>query len=90
LATALVDRSDTASGTSQARLPWQADDIDGVTYLDRALAPGTLVNVAVEEVVEDYDFQASVIGVESATVVRESRRSRELPLGPQSIGSYGR
>jgi ribosomal protein S12 methylthiotransferase len=90
LATALVDRSDTASGTSQARLPWQADDIDGVTYLDRALAPGTLVNVAVEEVVEDYDFQASVIGVESATVVREYRRSRELPLGPQSIGSYGR
>jgi len=41
-ALALVDRSDAKRGTSQARLPWQADDIDGVTQLDEALAPGTI------------------------------------------------
>src|SRR5678815_3162240 len=33
-ALAIVDRSDAKRGTSQARLPWQADDIDGVTHLD--------------------------------------------------------
>jgi ribosomal protein S12 methylthiotransferase len=52
-ALALVDRSDAKSGTSQARLPWQADDIDGVTQLDEALLPGTIAEVAVEEVVDD-------------------------------------
>jgi len=55
--------TDPERGTSQARLPWQADDIDGVTQIDEALAPGTMVEVAVEEVVDDYDFQASVIRV---------------------------
>ncbi|MGH7650956.1 MAG: 30S ribosomal protein S12 methylthiotransferase RimO [Gemmatimonadaceae bacterium] len=89
-AIALVDRADVARGTSQARLPWQADDIDGMTRLDQVLAPGTMVNVAVEEVVDDYDFKASVIRVESPPITRASRSSRELPLGPQSIGSYGR
>ena len=62
-AQALVDRVDVARGISQARLPWQADDIDGVTQLDEPLAPGTIADVAVEEVVDDYDFQASVIRV---------------------------
>ncbi|HEX9383427.1 MAG TPA: 30S ribosomal protein S12 methylthiotransferase RimO, partial [Gemmatimonadaceae bacterium] len=54
-ALALVDRTDPERGTSQARLPWQADDIDGVTQVDEALAPGTMLEVAVEEVVDDYD-----------------------------------
>jgi ribosomal protein S12 methylthiotransferase len=89
-AIALVDRREPSSGTSQARLPWQADDIDGVTRLDQVLPPGTLVNVAVEEVVDDYDFQASVIRVESRVVAPVRQRSRELPVRQQSIGSYGR
>jgi ribosomal protein S12 methylthiotransferase len=89
-ALALVDRADTANGTSQARLPWQADDIDGVTQIDEALPPGTFAEVAVEEVVDDYDFQASVIRVALPAVVPERRRvSRELPI-TQTIGSYGR
>jgi len=45
-AIALIDRRDTDAGTSQARLPWQADDIDGVTQLDEALPPGTIAEVA--------------------------------------------
>jgi len=90
-ALAIVDRSDGLSGTSQARLPWQADDIDGVTQIDEALPPGTIAEVAVEEVVDDYDFQASVIRVALPAGIPERRRaSRELPIKPVTIGSYGR
>lgn len=90
-AMALVDRTDVEAGTSQARLPWQADDIDGVTQLDEALAPGTIAEVAVEEVVDDYDFQASVIRVVLPAGIPHKRRvSRELPVSQVTIGSYGR
>jgi ribosomal protein S12 methylthiotransferase len=89
-AIALVDRVDADNGTSQARLQWQADDIDGVTQVDEALPPGTLAEVAVEEVVDDYDFRASLIRVSLPANVAERRRvSRELPV-TQTIGSYGR
>jgi ribosomal protein S12 methylthiotransferase len=89
-ALALVDRVDIERGTSQARLPWQADDIDGVTQIDEALPPGTFAEVAVKEVVDDYDFQASVIRVALPAAAPERRRvSRELPI-TQTIGSYGR
>ncbi len=90
-ALALVDRRNAESGTSQARLPWQADDIDGVTQIDMALAPGTMAEVAVEEVVDDYDFQASVIRVVlPSDVAHERRPSRQLPISQVTIGSYGR
>ncbi len=90
VARAIVDRP-TPIG-SQARLAWQADDIDGVTYLDESYAPGSLVDVAVEEVVEDYDFRASVVrSIESPTLVQASRRSQiALPVLQTTIGSYGR
>jgi ribosomal protein S12 methylthiotransferase len=91
-ALALVDRADLERGTSQARLPWQADDIDGVTQLDEALVPGTIAEVAVEEVVDDYDFQASVIRVAmpAAAPQQKQRVSRQLPIKQVTIGSYGR
>jgi ribosomal protein S12 methylthiotransferase len=90
-ALALVDRSDLEHGTSEARLPWQADDIDGVTQLDEALAPGTIAEVAVEEVVDDYDFQASVIRVALPACAPQTQRvSRQLPIKQVTIGSYGR
>jgi ribosomal protein S12 methylthiotransferase len=90
-ALALVDRTEPDTGTSQARLPWQADDIDGITQIDEALPPGTIAEVAVEEVVDDYDFQASVIRVSLPVGVPERRRvSRELPVRQPTIGSYGR
>lgn len=90
-ALALVDRSDVDAGTSQARLPCQADDIDGVTHLDEALVPGTFAEVAVEEVVDDYDFQASLICVTvPAKTSLTPRGSRTLPIQQTSIGSFGR
>ncbi|MFL5470141.1 MAG: 30S ribosomal protein S12 methylthiotransferase RimO [Gemmatimonadaceae bacterium] len=90
-ALALVDRTDVEHGTSQARLPWQADDIDGVTQLDDALPPGTIVEVAVEEVVDDYDFRASVIDVVlPAEPPKSHPATRQLPISQATIGSYGR
>jgi tRNA A37 methylthiotransferase MiaB len=90
-ALALVDRTNLENGTSQARLPWQADDIDGVTQIDEALPPGTMAEVAVEEVVDDYDFQASVIRVALPIGAPEPRKaSRQLPISQVTIGSYGR
>jgi ribosomal protein S12 methylthiotransferase len=90
-ALALVDRANPQNGTAQARLPWQADDIDGVTQIDEALAPGTIAEVAVEEVVDDYDFQASVIRVSIPAGIPEQHRvSRQLPISQVTIGSYGR
>jgi ribosomal protein S12 methylthiotransferase len=89
VARAIVDRP-TTSG-SQARLQWQADDIDGVTHLDELHPPGTFVDVAVEEVVDDYDFKASVVGVVPGAEERKSRHSPVgLPVLNATIGSYGR
>jgi ribosomal protein S12 methylthiotransferase len=90
VARAIVDR--TIATGSQARLAWQADDIDGVTYLDESHAPGSLVDVAVEEVIEDYDFRASVIrSIEPPTPAQISRRPQmSLPVLQTTIGSYGR
>ncbi len=90
VARAIVDRL-TPSG-SLARLSWQADDIDGVTYLDESHTPGSLVEVAVEEVVEDYDFRASVVrAIEPPPAPQASRRSQiALPVLRTTIGSYGR
>ncbi len=88
-AVAIVDRN--ASEGSQARLPWQADDIDGTTRLSEVLEPGTLVDVTVTGVVEDYDFTASVIGVRASQSQQVSaRRSRGRSLPMAGMGSFGR
>jgi ribosomal protein S12 methylthiotransferase len=89
-AAAIVDRVDASGGTSIARLSWQADDIDGITNLDEALAPGTIAEVAVNEVVDDYDFRASLIKVQSAPAAQRIMRERRLPLHAATVGSYGR
>ena len=96
---ALVERGANESGgealRASARLPWQADDIDGVTWLDADAPAGSFVDVEVTGVVDDYDFSARVLGV--LGVVEAPRAgplaalrapSRELPLA--TIGSFGR
>jgi len=99
IAYALVDRlADESSGGVEARLPWQADDIDGVTRLDRDdLAPGTIVEVSVTDVVDDFDFRGSVRGIVAPAAVRGTAPAhRALPvthaLAPaaHSTSSYGR
>ena len=60
-------------------------------HIDEALEPGAIVKVAVEEVVDDYDFQASFIRTILPAGAPERRRnSRQLPLNQLTIGSYGR
>src|SRR5687768_15821088 len=91
VARVIVDRQ-TVDG-SQARLPWQADDIDGVTYVDESFPSGTFVDVAIQDVVEDYDFRASVVGVADAPTRRAGRTSpaiMSLPVLESTIGSFGR
>jgi len=90
-----ADRSDAelpwARHGARARLSWQADDIDGVTFLDRAFAPGTLVEVIPREVVDDYDFVAESVRVLSAPAADiKAALRRQLPLVATTIGSFGR
>ncbi|MEO5590508.1 MAG: 30S ribosomal protein S12 methylthiotransferase RimO [Gemmatimonadaceae bacterium] len=85
----IVDRPGD-SGGSVARLPWQADDVDGVTFIDEPVELGTFADVAVTEVVDDYDFQATVISkVMDSPRIDRLRSVRTLPMAA-TIGSYGR
>jgi ribosomal protein S12 methylthiotransferase len=87
---ALVDSAATPDDPPYARLPWQADDIDGLTRLDRDARPGQFVSVEVTGVVDDYDFTARVTGMEAPP--RTGSRRRALPMAPAvtSAGSFGR
>ena len=90
IVSALVDRVD--DDQVQARTVWQADDIDGVTYIADAaqVAPGSFVDVRLDAVVDDVDFAASFERVVSAPT-EPARRTRVLPvMAGGSIGSYGR
>ncbi|HEV2749511.1 MAG TPA: 30S ribosomal protein S12 methylthiotransferase RimO [Gemmatimonadales bacterium] len=50
---------DESGATHVGRVPWQADDVDGVTHLERGGwgAPGSLVRARITAS-EDYDFRA--------------------------------
>ena len=89
----LVDRAGTDDELAVARAPWQADDIDGVTHLDTDAPAGSLVEATINEVVDDYDFEATATGnvlLPPAQMQRE-RSARSLPLATaSSIGSFGR
>ena len=84
----LVDRVD-ENGRSVGRMPWQADDVDGLALLDERVEPGEFADVAVEEVVDDYDFRVMLverIANLPRTLPQPARRS--LPMA--TIGTYGR
>ncbi len=53
---------DEAGATHVGRVCWQADDVDGVTYLARGgwARPGEFVRARIEEN-EDYDFRAAAL-----------------------------
>jgi ribosomal protein S12 methylthiotransferase len=91
-ATVIIDRGGDDDGPAQARAPWQADDVDGVTWVHTDAPPGALVEVRIDEVVDDYDFVATAQRVVSTTPASTRRRARALPLvtSSQTVGSYGR
>jgi ribosomal protein S12 methylthiotransferase len=74
----------------EARAIWQADDIDGITWLDGDAVPGSIVDMTITGVQDDYDFLAS----QHAVVMRPSAPTRARSVLPvvslTSIGSFGR
>ncbi len=86
----LVQEAASDDQAASGRLPWQSDDIDGVTWLDRDVPAGRFAEVEVLEVVDDYDFRARVLSVDDAPAAVAPGRSRALPVVASSVGSFGR
>jgi ribosomal protein S12 methylthiotransferase len=91
----LVDRPRDGEGVALARAPWQADDVDGVTRVRTDAVPGSFVEATIEEVVDDYDFHATLVRVVDAPAAPSAtRHARRLPLialgAPTTVGSFGR
>ncbi|CAN5303190.1 30S ribosomal protein S12 methylthiotransferase RimO [soil metagenome] len=83
---AIVDR--VTADSIEARVWWQAHDVDGITLLDAAATPGSIVEVAVTGVEEDYDLAASFIG--AVDIPPASRQLKALPMFTPTPGSFGR
>jgi ribosomal protein S12 methylthiotransferase len=88
---AMVDRH--VDGETEARLVWQADDIDGITLLQGAgdLPPGSIVDVRLDDMIDDVSFAGTVVAVQSRPQpVSPVGRQRTLPVVGASVGSFGR
>ncbi|MCC6318651.1 MAG: 30S ribosomal protein S12 methylthiotransferase RimO [Gemmatimonadaceae bacterium] len=87
---AIVDRAATGDAPAQARTQAQADDIDGVTWLEGEGVPGSLVSVRLDDVVDDHDFRATVVRTLSAPPRNHATR-RALPVaGVRGPAAFGR
>ena len=86
---AIVDREN-EGGLIQARTIWQADDVDGVTWIPASgVGAGTLLDVTITDV-DDYDFRATLTRVVSPPG-GPPRPRRPLPVaGASTMGSFGR
>jgi ribosomal protein S12 methylthiotransferase len=86
----MVDR--VLDGEAQGRTVWQADDVDGIAYVQGAdtLRPGTIVDAVIEGVEDDVDFRATVLRVVDVPGAAPVRAARSLPMMSTSIGSFGR
>ena len=86
----MVDR--VVGGEAQGRTVWQADDVDGIAFVDGAgsLAPGTIIEARIESVEDDVDFRTTFIRVVDAPPPAAKRRARALPMLATTIGSFGR
>ena len=91
MAPVLIEAAAGADGLARGRLPWQADDIDGVTWVRTEAAPGSLIETRVTAVQDDYDFTADFVRPLEMPAVPSAApaRGRTLPVAP-SIGSFGR
>ena len=88
---AIVDRAAAPGERAEGRLWWQADDIDGVTYLEGDATPGSIIECVVESVETDDDFTARVARVTVPAGSASAARPRALPvLSGIAQGSYGR
>ena len=85
----MIDR--VVDGEAQGRTVWQADDVDGIAFVQGAerLAPGTIIDAVIEGIEDDVDFTATLLRVVSAPGA-PPKRARSLPMLSTSIGSFGR
>jgi ribosomal protein S12 methylthiotransferase len=86
----LVDEPADHTGRAQARAPWQADDVDGVTWVVTEARAGDFVDVEIDGVEDDYDFTATALRI--ADRYRRAapvRAGRVLPV-TTTVGSFGR
>jgi ribosomal protein S12 methylthiotransferase len=74
----------------EARAVWQADDIDGITWLEGDARPGSIVDMTITAVEDDYDFVATQHAVVATPPVRAHTRTSLPVLSLTSIGSFGR
>ncbi|MBY0489399.1 MAG: 30S ribosomal protein S12 methylthiotransferase RimO [Gemmatimonadaceae bacterium] len=96
----LLERAGDAPGVWTARAPWQADDIDGLVHVHvpaslaaTPMVPGAFLDVSIDDVVDDYDFTATLRQVADLPASAPPLRAgRSLPLVSElsSVGSYGR
>ena len=96
----LIERAGDVPGTFEGRAPWQADDIDGVVLLNASgvdgIAPGAIVEVGIDRIVDDYDFAATAFAVTAPAPIVRRAASRSLPMmgtvsgSVSTVGSYGR
>jgi ribosomal protein S12 methylthiotransferase len=86
----MVDRI--VDGEAQARTVWQADDVDGIAYLQGAesLRPGTIVDAVIESIEDDVDLRATVLRLVDVPGAAPVRATRALPVMSATIGSFGR
>ena len=85
----MIDRL--VDGEAQGRTIWQADDVDGIAYVQGAedLAPGSIIDAVIESIEDDVDFRATLLRVIDAPSA-PARRTRTLPVMSTSMGSFGR
>jgi hypothetical protein len=71
---------------------WQADDVDGIAYLQGAesLRPGSIVDAVIEGIEDDVDFRATVLRVVDVPGAMPVRATRSLPVMSTTMGSFGR
>ena len=86
----LVDRAG-GGAPVEARTPWQADDIDGLTYLEACdgVQPGDFAEARLTMLVDDYSYGATCLGTVER-VAAPPRRLRRLPMMVETVGSFGR
>lgn len=94
---AMVDRPSRQGSAAQARTDAQADDIDGVTWVATTAPPGSIIDVRLDEVVDDYDFAATLVRETSRPAVLPRRRSLPVadtrlaaPQPTPAASAYGR
>ena len=80
----LVDAAADATGRAQARAPWQADDVDGVTWVATDAAPGDFVDVADRRGRGRLRFRGNRAPDRRIGTARPRRRSRR----PRASGDY--